>query len=47
MCHFLAMQSGFKQRKFSSNYLNFALNSVLPNEKAYLELVNTLAHPRI
>ena len=45
MCNFLAMQSGFKQRKFSSNHLNFALNCVLPNEKAYLERINTLAHP--
>ena len=41
LSYFLAMQSGFKQRKFSSNHLNFALNSVLPNEKAYLELINT------
>ena len=46
MCIFLAMQSGFKQRKFSSNHLTFALKSVLLNEKAYLELINKLAHPR-
>ena len=46
MSNFLAMQSGLKQRKFSSNHLNFALNSILPNEKANLERSNTLAHPR-
>ena len=30
---------GFEHRKFSSNYLNFAPNSVIANEKAHLELI--------
>ena len=30
---------GFQHRKFSSNHLNFAPNSILLNEKAHLEII--------
>ena len=30
---------GFQHRKLSTNHLNFAPNSVLPNEQAHLEII--------